>query len=232
MPEGRFGFDRKFAQEITVLDLEFTKDVPIGRDETLTNDFLRRLKNEKLITNRDTNINTGTRELNPENVRITGPDTLIDNVGTLKIDVTNPSTIEIEDLETFFDNINSIIFNVLKANDLRTDKIVGTDGDIRAKINGPAGGPRPFVPSELVFEALYIKEMPRQAELEIEDDFLNILDKRVDARVDNNILLVNIRDDSIDKNKLRDIRGIFRDTGREYGTDLEVLSIMPDGSKF
>jgi hypothetical protein len=232
MPEGPLGFDRRLASPILVLHLEFSKDVPVGRSDGFTNEFLRKLRNERVIYNRSTNIEVDIRELDPDEVEVRGL-TRTEKVGTLKIEFTKPSAVEINDLTTLLDNINSIVFQTMESRAIDTNKLVGTEGHIRAKINGPAGGPRPFIDSELVMEGLYIKELSRQSGIDIEEKFLSKSDElRVDARVDKNVLLVNLRQEELKKSKLRSYKALFRDIGREQGTDLETLSIMPDGSRF
>lgn len=232
MPEGPLGFDRRLAKSVLELDLTFTKDVPVGRNMRFTSDFMNSLRGEKLILNRDTDIEVDTEKL-PPNERVKQPlGNVIDEVGTLTIEFANPAVIEIEDLITFLDNINAIIYNTLESQGMDVNKLVGTDGTLSAKINGPVGGPRPFINAELTLETLYIDEISEDEAIEAEDIFQDIKDMRVDAKTEGNVLLVNLRTDEINRNELRGLRAIPRDIGRSINNELETVSIMPDGSRF
>lgn len=237
MPEGPLGFDRRLADSVLVLDLEFSKDVPFNRDQHFTNDYIRRFRNEDLILNRKTNIEIGSRELSPENIGTSKLGTPIEEVGTITIELTDPPSVTYKELDSFIDNMKDIVFQALRDQGIDTGILVKVSGEIRSKINGPAGGPRPFVPSEILFEAIYTREMAKEIEIRLEELFADSLDIRIDAKVEGNKLYALVRDQPLDTIKRDRYRAIFRDVGKKVegmrppGTKMRQLSIKANGGR-
>lgn len=244
MTEGPLGFDRRFAESVLELTFEYSKDTPLGRDEEFTNEFLKRLRNEKIIINRKVDIDVSTRDLDPDEQRKTALGFVIDEVGVLKIQFTKPPVIELEDYLQLVDNMNSIVFNVFELLQIDAQgKLIGPDEQtISAKVNGPAGGPRPFVSSEIIFEAVYEDPMFSNDvnfnvsdSQELEEFFQEAQGIRVDAKADGNRMLVNLRKEKVDGNKIRSFKAILRDFARssvEFGRDdveLQTASIIANG---
>ena len=241
MPEGPIGFDREFATAILELQLEYSKDVPLGRDQEFTDLYIAKIKDIDFLNMRNTTIDVSTRQLSVEE-RTTGPLGMpIDEVGVLDIEIEQTESITIDEINDFIDRLISIAYNSFKTLTIDTDKFVRTCGDIIAKINGPLGGPRPFVNSDIVFEARYadsivevsvIPQEQKDVELKLEQKFEDTMEKRVDSFAMGNTITLNFRDSKVGTCKLESIRAIFRDIGRDEGIALQEVLLKPNGDEF
>ena len=241
MPEGPIGFDREFANAILELKLEHGKEVPLGRDQEFTDLYIANIKDTDFLSTRNVNIDVSTRELNPDQ-RISDPLGMpIEEVGILDIKIEEPDNITINEIENFTDTLSSIVFDSFRTLSIDTNKLVKITGDIIAKVNGPLGGPRPFVNSEIVFEAIYgdyivgLNTNPyeqKDVELKIERTFEEVLEKRVDSFAMENTMKINFRNNRINTSKLGSIKAIVRDLGRDEGIALQKVFVTANGGEF
>jgi len=241
MPEGPIGFDREFATAILELKLEYSKDVPLGRDQEFTDLYIAKIKDIDFLNMRNTTIDVSTRQLSVEE-RTTGPLGMpIDKVGVLDIEIEQTDSITIDEIDKFTDTLSSEVLSTFETLSIDTNKLVRIHGDIIAKINGPLGGPRPFVNSDIVFEARYadsivevsvIPQEQKDVELKLEQKFEDTMEKRVDSFAMGDTITLNFRDSKVETSKLESIRAILRDIARDEGIALQEVLIKPDGDEF